>query len=219
MRLYSIPPRVTALVFDIDNTLYRNDRYCELQVELLVRRFAATRHMGEDEAKGLIARKKRVYEQKNGGRKTSTGNIMLELGVPLEENARWRDALFAPEDHLRSDPKTVESITTLRDRFATAAVTNNTVRIADRTLAVLGLDGVFDAIVGLDTCFVSKPAAEPFLAALERIGASSETAVSIGDRYDVDLEVPLSLGMGGVLVETLEDLHRLPVALIPYENV
>ncbi|GHU60966.1 hypothetical protein FACS189445_2140 [Spirochaetia bacterium] len=39
--------------------------------------------------------------------------------------------------------------------------------------------------------------------------------VSIGDRYDIDLLLPLELGMGGILVDGVEDVYKVPGILEP----
>ncbi len=208
MKIYYLPETVEVLIFDIDNTLYRNDRYCDLQVDLLIDRFAREMRLSSDAARDLIAARKERYESTHGGKTTSTGNIMLELGVSIAENARWRNELFDPEQYLTRDQSSVDAIAVLGERYHLAAVTNNTVALGRRTLAHLGIDGFFPVIVGLDTCMVSKPAGEPYEEALARVGgAAAERAVSIGDRYSVDLEIPLSMGMGGLLVERLSDLY------------
>jgi phosphoglycolate phosphatase/putative hydrolase of the HAD superfamily len=38
----------------------------------------------------------------------------------------------------------------------------------------------------------------------------------VGDRYDIDITLPLELGMGGVLVDGVEDVYRLPEI---FENI
>jgi phosphoglycolate phosphatase/putative hydrolase of the HAD superfamily len=32
----------------------------------------------------------------------------------------------------------------------------------------------------------------------------------VGDRYDIDIAIPLELGMGGILVDGVEDTCHLP---------
>ena len=39
------------------------------------------------------------------------------------------------------------------------------------------------------------------------------TRLSVGDRYDIDIALPLELGMGGILVDGVEDVYRLPEIL------
>jgi phosphoglycolate phosphatase/putative hydrolase of the HAD superfamily len=213
MKRYSLPPEPRALVFDIDNTLYSNDEYCTLQVELLVQRFARLKQISVAQAWDLIRREKELYSAKTDGGVTSTGNILAAFGVSLQESARWRDELFFPEDFVEYDEGTVAVIQKLAKTYKIAAVTNNTVGIGRRTLKCIGLDGLISIVIGLDTCYVSKPAAEPYEAALERLDTPASAAVSIGDRFDVDLAVPISMGMGGILIETHADLCELPAAL------
>jgi pyrophosphatase PpaX len=57
---------------------------------------------------------------------------------------------------------------------------------AERGLQVIGLAPSFDVIVGADEVERPKPDPEPVLVALERLGATPESAVFIGDsRYDI----------------------------------
>jgi phosphoglycolate phosphatase/putative hydrolase of the HAD superfamily len=66
---------------------------------------------------------------------------------------------------------------------------------------------------------VSKPHEAPFRKAVELLGIGAlgseapslplESCVSIGDRYDIDIALPLKLGMGGILVDGVEDVYGL----------
>ena len=89
-------------------------------------------------------------------------------------------------------------------------MTNNPVTPAKKTLVALGVENLISDIIGLDTCNVSKPAREPFLLAAEKCGSQAQECLSVGDRYDLDIVVPLELGMGGVLVDTVENVYSLP---------
>jgi phosphoglycolate phosphatase/putative hydrolase of the HAD superfamily len=72
---------------------------------------------------------------------------------------------------------------------------------------------LFGALVGLDTCGVSKPHEAPFLRAAEILGVSPAACVSVGDRCDIDIALPLELGMGGILVDGVEDVYQLPILM------
>ena len=54
---------------------------------------------------------------------------------------------------------------------------------AERGLAVMGLQGVMELIVGADDVVKPKPDPEPVLLALERLGESPETALFVGDSH------------------------------------
>lgn len=61
----------------------------------------------------------------------------------------------------------------------------------------------------MDTCYKSKPAREPFELAVKTLGVKMEECLAIGDRYDMDVSLPLQMGMGGLLVSGVEDLYGL----------
>jgi len=85
---------------------------------------------------------------------------------------------------------------------------------ARKTLEAIGASDFFKDIVGLDTCFKSKPAEEPFCRAVEILQTKAEKCLSVGDRYDMDLSLPLQMGMGGLLVSGVEDVYKLPEILL-----
>ena len=95
-------------------------------------------------------------------------------------------------------------------------VTNNPVSIAKRTLAALGVADLLPLIVGLDTCMCAKPGEEPFRKFLELSGSESGNCVSIGDRYDIDLVIPMEMGMGAILVDGVEDVYKLPDLILKH---
>ncbi len=60
---------------------------------------------------------------------------------------------------------------------------------------------------------IAKPHKMPFEKFSESSFCPPETCVSIGDRYDIDLDIPLQMGMGGILVNGVEDVYCLPKLL------
>ena len=49
--------------------------------------------------------------------------------------------------------------------------------------------------------------------AVQITGAKAEECLSVGDRYDIDLALPLEMGMGAVLVTGVEEVYSLPEIL------
>lgn len=209
MTICRMPQTVSALLFDLDNTLYSNQEYLRFQLESPVRRLAEIRNSDFDETRWEIAEYRKTWAVEHGGAQVSLGNVFLAFGVSIEETVRWREELFEPARFLKGDPKLRETLTALAASFSLGVVTNNPVLVARKTLAVLGVEDLFSVLVGLDTCGVSKPHAAPFLKGAELLGASPEACVSIGDRYDIDIALPLELGMGGILVDGVEDVYGL----------
>jgi phosphoglycolate phosphatase/putative hydrolase of the HAD superfamily len=218
MKVFRIPENCAAVLFDMDGTLYTHDEYMRLQTVLPVQRLARLKGKTLDEMNAEIERYREAYAAGHGGRKISLGNIFAAFGVPIVESVRWREELYEPERYLLEDKKlrvTLEKLAAPRpgERRRLAVVTNNPVSIARRTLAALGVADCFTALVGLDTCGVSKPHEAPFLKAAELCGAAAADCLSAGDRYDMDIALPLELGMGGVLVDGVEDVYALPEML------
>ena len=78
-----------------------------------------------------------------------------------------------------------------------------------KTLVAIGISDFFPEFVGLDTCLKSKPAVEPFMKACEITNTQPKNCIAIGDRYDMDIALPLELGMGGILVTGVEEVYGL----------
>jgi phosphoglycolate phosphatase/putative hydrolase of the HAD superfamily len=89
-------------------------------------------------------------------------------------------------------------------------VTNNPRSVGEDSIRALGVEKFFRFVVGLDDTDGVQTLSQPFKRALKLLGAPADSCVSIGDRYDVDIAVPLDLGMGAVLVDGVEDVYVLP---------
>jgi phosphoglycolate phosphatase/putative hydrolase of the HAD superfamily len=197
----------------MDSTLYTHAEYAHLQLELPVKRLAKLKGKPLAEMNAEIEHYRETYAANNEGRKISLGNVFAAFGISIAESVRWREELYEPERYLSKDEKLRITLEKLAVYFKLAVVTNNPVSIARRTLAALGAGDCFSAVVGLDTCCVSKPHKAPFLAAAELCGAPAENCLSVGDRYDMDIALPLEMGMGGILVTGVEDVYTLPQLL------
>ena len=209
MQTFSLPAHPVALIFDIDSTLYTCPEYAHEQIDSQVRHFAALRGISADAARALVADYRRKYAADHGGRRISLGNLLTAFGISIEESIEWRKHLFNPADYLHRDERLIATLTALSARYRLVCVTNNPVQPARQTLDVLGVSGIIPSIIGLDTCFKSKPAREPFERALQTVRAQAEEAVSVGDRYDIDIALPLEMGMGGILVSGVEEVYAL----------
>lgn len=209
MKIHKIPQTIQTLIFDIDSTLYTNSAYAYEQVDCQVREFAKLKKLTSDEARKLVFDFRKKFAEENGGKKISLGNLLTNFGIPIELSVKWRNDLMRPEDFLVRDEKLIYELQILSKKYKLICVTNNPVKPARKTLEVIGISDFFKHIVGLDTCYKSKPAREPFEKALELTKTTAENAVAIGDRYDLDIELPLRMGMGGIEVSGVEDVYDL----------
>ena len=53
-----------------------------------------------------------------------------------------------------------------------------------------------------------------FELAVKKMNTTPEKCISVGDRYDMDISLPLELGMSGILVYSVNDVYELPKLLM-----
>ena len=213
MKIFRLPQKIRALIFDMDLTLYSNPEYGRYQIDCLVERLALERGLSFDEMNREVEKVRLAWAESHGGKKPSLSNIFTKIGIGMDENVRWREELLEPERFIGKDPKLKNTMEELSRFFILGIVTNNPVLVARKTLAALGIKEYIPFLVGLDTCKVSKPDKIPFLRFSEISACPCENCVSIGDRFDIDLDIPLQIGMGAVLVDGVEDVYELPGVL------
>lgn len=219
MKIYSISPAPSVLIFDIDSTLYTCPEYAHEQIDSQIRYFASLMGITAEDARLMVRDFRKRWAEEHNGQKISLGNLLTNFGISIEESIEWRKKLFAPAKYLKEDKRLRESLSALKEDYYLICVTNNPVEPARKTLEALGVSEQILRIVGLDTTHKSKPAKEIFDTAVRL--ATEDTGreikytdcVSIGDRYDIDLALPLELGMGAILVDGAADVYELPHAL------
>lgn len=209
MKFYNLPERPLAFIFDMDSTLYTNKAYAFEQVDCQVRQFAKERGISSDEARKMVADYRQKFSEENNGKKIGLGNVLLAFGVPVEKSVEWRKTLMEPADFLTTDARLARELAALAERFKLICVTNNPVFTARKTLDALGISCFFPDIVGLDVCCKFKPAFEPFETACKILEIPAKNIISVGDRYDMDIAIPLEMGMGGILVSGVEDVYQI----------
>lgn len=219
MIAYRVPTTIGAFLFDIDGTLYSNDEYMHFQQEVLIRELARSRGLTYQTMAKAVEQVRNEHTEAHPGSKTSLGNVMAALGVDIATSVNWRTRFIIPSDYIRPDATLRQTLSILASASAgpkavLVAVTNNPRSVGEATLQALGIRDLFLRVVGLDDTMKSKPAAEPYLLAASLAGVAPERCLSIGDRYDVDLAIPLGLGMGAMLVSGVEDVYTLPTYLL-----
>lgn len=215
MQTYNLPENAKVLVFDIDSTLYTCPAYAHEQIDSQVRHWAKLNGITDDEARKKIADFRKKWAFEHNGQKISLGNLFTNFGISIETSIEWRKKLFDPADYLQKNEPLVQALTELSKKYYMICVTNNPVQPARRTLEVIGISELFPEIVGLDTCMTSKPSQKILDHALKISEKATgqklnySDCISIGDRYDIDLDLAISLGMGGILVNGAEEVCKL----------
>jgi len=210
MKIFHLPDKINALVFDMDLTLYTNDEYGQYQIDKLVEKLGQLRGLSFEEMKGEVEEKRKAWALSHGGKSISLSYILMGYGIGMKEIISWREETLEPKLFVKEDKKLKAVLEELSNSYSLGVITNNPVLVARKTLAALGVEACFPFIIGIDTCMVAKPHKVPFERFSETSHCPIETCVSIGDRYDIDLDIPIQMGMGGILVDGVEDVYCLP---------
>jgi phosphoglycolate phosphatase/putative hydrolase of the HAD superfamily len=214
MKVFFFFYTIKALAFDMDLTLYSNSEYGRCQIDKLVEKLGQLRGLSFEEMNCEVEEKRKAWALSHGGKTASLSGILGDYGIGMEEIIRWREELFEPALFINEDEKLKAALEKLSNSFILGVVTNNPLLVARKTLAALGVETYFPFTVALDTCMAAKPHRMPFEKFSEFSRCPPENCVSIGDRYDIDLDIPLNMGMGGILVDGVEDVYKLPELLI-----
>jgi FMN phosphatase YigB (HAD superfamily) len=209
MKVVAIEGEPSALIFDLDNTLYSNKAYADFQEDVLVEKLGRELGISTAEAAAKLAGLRADREAAGLG-KTSLGKLFAALGIDIPTSVRWREECYEPAKWLKKDARLDHALSFLAKNYRLALMTNNPRLVGEKSLAALGVRDHFSILVGLDDTLSGKPAPEPFIEVTKRLGLPPSACVSIGDRFDVDLAPAMELGMGAILVDGVEDVYELP---------
>lgn len=203
----TLPPagfnEVKAIVFDLDGTLYQDDRLGE-QVHQSAIRYAAMLQ-GVPEAKAEAMLEKARAEQKDG----TLSRAVVSLGGNLPEMHRRFALDVRPEEILKADPRVVELLRLLATRFRLYLYTNNNRELSRRIMAQIGVDGLLHEVVTIEDSWLPKPDLRIINQILDKAGLKPHEALFVGDRYQVDLAAAESIGCPVFLSRTVEELLTL----------
>jgi putative hydrolase of the HAD superfamily len=191
---------VTAWVFDLDNTLYPPQARLFDQIEDLMHRYVMRElHLSKSDASHLRKR----YWKEHG---TTLNGLMQNHGIhpdPFLDEVHDIDL-----SHLTEDERLGAAIAALPGRKI--VYTNGSRRHGQRVTEARGLNGVFDAIFGIeDAGYVPKPKAGAFAKVFAKAAIAPIGAAMFEDDAR-NLMVPFEWGMKTVLVGPAEDAPHAP---------
>ncbi|MGR3502792.1 pyrimidine 5'-nucleotidase [Pseudaestuariivita sp.] len=181
------PPfdRVTTWVFDLDNTLYPPRMRLFDQIERRMTDFIM-RELGIAEAAASELRQ--MYWDKHG---TTLAGLMAEHGT--DAMTFLHDVHDIDFSVLEPDPLLTAQITALPGRKI--VYTNGDAKYADRVLAARGLEGVMNAVYGVEHAgFIPKPARAAFDTVFGLDGFDPSAAVMFEDEAR-NLKAPHEMGL------------------------
>lgn len=197
---------VRAVLVDLDDTLYPQERFLDVAWRAVADRGAA---LGVDRTGLLLALRATAVE--GSARGGIIDRSLDRVGAPADLVPALLDAFrgVRPE-RLEPYPGVVAALRSLRGRVPVAIVTDGEVTGQRRKVAALGIADLVDAVVYSDAAGRDhrKPDPRPFTDALGLLGASPREAVMIGDRPDKDVAGAVGIGMRAVRVRTGEYAGR-----------
>jgi putative hydrolase of the HAD superfamily len=87
--------------------------------------------------------------------------------------------------------------------------TNNNRKLSGRIMNQIGVTGLFRQVFTIEDYWRPKPDEMVLLGILEAIGRKPSETLFVGDRYEVDLALPESLGCAILETRTVEELLTL----------
>ena len=197
-----------GVVFDLDGTLYAS---APLGREI---NLAASRYISELKGMDLVGAAALIRATKKmlsavSGFDTPLSLACVELGGDLRELHRRFAAEIEPERHLKRDERVVELLRVLRESFDLYIYTNNNRTLTERIMGAIGVRGLFDRVFTIEDYWRPKPDRQTLDAILKEIGRRPTECLFVGDRYDIDLRLPASLGCAVFLAKSAEELLNL----------
>jgi putative hydrolase of the HAD superfamily len=194
-----------AIVFDLDGTLYQDDRLGEEVHQSACRYVASLRGISVAEAEALLQQKRSCADSSGG----TLSHAVVTLGGTLEELHRHFSAEVHPETLLSLDPRVPQLLKRLARRYELYLYTNNNRTLSGRIMAQIGVEHHFKEVFTIEDQWRPKPDREVLKDILQRIGRQPAETLFVGDRYLVDLKEPEALGCAILETRTVEELLTL----------
>ena len=131
MKVVAMEAEPSALIFDLDNTLYTNPGYAAFQEDVLIERLGRELGMAPDAAAARI-NALRMERVDAGLGATSLGKLFAALGIEIATSVRWREECVDPTKWLGRDARLDRALGLLSKKYALALMTNNPRLIASK---------------------------------------------------------------------------------------
>lgn len=199
--------RLTAIVFDLDGTLYCNAGLAEEIRQVAAAGLAAQLSVDSETAAAKLAAT-RGGQSSDGGEMTLSAACEL-LGGDIMALHRYLAAHVQPEKYLRCDQRVVTLLQDLVRHHRLYIYTNNNRPLTTRIMAAIGVETFFTEVFTVEDFWLPKPDRLALAKLFAAIGAEPGECLFVGDRYDVDLRLPEEHGCTVFLTTSLEQLLTL----------
>lgn len=192
--------RIKAIFFDTSDTLYKNNELEAAYPQKLIALIANTPNISTDEAKRLL---NEVTERLKATEKHVTKvRAAAEFGLSRADVHEKAFCKVVPGDYLSKDTSLDIAMTKLAARYRLGIISNLKQSHMLEVLDALGLSPeLFPLLITEDTVKDIKPAAEPFLKAIELAQCRAGECLYVGDSPSKDMRPAKGVGMKTILVK------------------
>jgi putative hydrolase of the HAD superfamily len=188
---------VAAVVFDLDDTLYPRVRHVHSGFSAVARAIA---RRFELDVNAVYGRLRAAHDQ--GYRGSELQRMCASFGLDDTLVPDLVQIIRSHQPQIFFSHDAGETLLSLRVRgWRMAILTNGSPSTQAAKVRALGLHDLVDHVVYAEEYAVGgKPAAEPFLAVLNRLEVGPQNAVMVGDHATNDIEGARAVGMRTVLL-------------------
>ena len=194
-----------AIVFDLDGTLYQDERLGEQVSQCASRYIASLGGTTPDLAERML----QEARDSQGGPGKTLSLAVLSLGGNLKDLHERLGSEVHPEGVLTGDERVPQLLKRLAQRFEIHLYTNNNRELSRKIMAQIGVTGLFRQLFTIEDYWRPKPDQVALEGILEAIGRKPAETLFVGDRYGVDLWLPESMGCAVFEARTVEELLEL----------
>lgn len=205
---------VHGVIFDLDDTLFDHRGAVDHALSLWLPTLGltadqSTRRLWNELEERHWARLRAGMATFIGQRRARVHEFLTTLtpAAPAPRDHQRLDALFAEflaayRLGWSAFPDAAPVVTDLRRRgVAVVVLTNGQHDEQAAKLEAIGLSQLVGSLVSADRISATKPDPRAYRAAVERSGIPSQHLLHVGDRPDLDVEAPRSVGLRGLLVD------------------
>ncbi|MDP3779017.1 MAG: HAD family hydrolase [bacterium] len=192
---------VSALVFDIDNTLYHHPEYHAVGTRGEISEIARILGHEYNDMKSMIAERKKYIAARFNRPATMTETV-ISLGITRQQWNDLRCRAWQPKEWLAIDHEICNMMLYLQGRYTIAFGTNSPIIVGTRVLETIGIMAVMPEaqIFGPESFDVSKPDPKFFVSIARELGVPPPQCLSIGDREEADGTPAILAGYAGALL-------------------
>lgn len=185
----------TAVIFDLDDTLYPERRFALSGYAAVARDIAARTGQPADLLFRSLCRSHRI-----GARGTALQDLVARHGLSDDEVARGIDVIRSHRPRLRLPRETREVLATLRHRGHRLGILTNGLPSTQRgKIAALGVSTRIDAVVyAQEHAPAGKPDPACFTAVLSLLDVACARAVFVGDHPEKDIAGARACGLRAI---------------------